>query len=1382
MRASNLHVAAWVRGRAYGAWHVLERRRVFAAAFLVALFLWVFVFPAGRSQSRPVPARVPGIAALSAVDAEFAARLESLLGQLSARPLLVLNYALDPVGYGRAIQAYGDVQASDLPAAAVAAAEIASEMSGADVWFGLFAAIAASAFAARATRCVRRADPGSPRAAALSVVVLMPFGALLADWAENAVHWMLLRPVAAGLARPSAAPGAIDGDAAQSASTVALRVAGALEASDLPFGTAAEMWLVAAAVLTSVKFLLYAIPLVVAAAFLVRRTDATAASEPPKPGSGDAYTARLEPVLCVERSYIEARRRAAESEQVAEIAARGIRTPSREPDIGSDDRLPTPGSPGEAAPIGLAFSGGGIRSATFNLGVLQGLSKLGVLPTIDYVSSVSGGGFPAACLTSLLSNASFGTPAAPVFDTRWRRFPLNPLVRAFDPTLSAASPPYATCQSVTATDRQDNRNVQLDYLRNMGNYLVPRTAALGRDALRGVGAIVVGILYTSTMVGLLLTAVAAAVYLVAVALTPHRPGLTPVETSLLGALGHSLVGAGVRHSWLPYALVLGAGLAVGLSISAWLERKVTARHLSPTVPESRCWTDVADGRNRAEIEDTATIGRIAFVTAAAAMLVVGWVSAMYGRAAGPGARVVLPVAIWLPAAFAIGNMLGLVASRLAPFRYRPREGGAALPTWGLARFRTVHWAAQGVSLHVLLVALALGALALPLPYAWSATDPAAGTSEAAPAGPLAVAVLAGLGSTLLAVIDARRDRFGDLIGRVLDYSEGVRNALLALLVLVVIGSVLFALMSILHLLFGPTGPWAADLHRVTWVAGLSAVVFLLIGRTVNLNYISPHYFTRDAIADTFLRTEVDAGRWQAAVVVRDHRTLPLTAINPDGSSAPYHLVGGALNLSASWHLRHKDRLAEPFLFSRAYCGSPSTGYVRTADYGDGLTKYARALAISGAAVSPAAGHMTHLAQAFVLTVLNLRLGLWIPNPRGYDPQDPVAGACDELGAERAACLNAAERTAFWPLYLFDEMSGRFSDRRRLVNVTDGAHTGDNAGLYALFQRRCRVIVAGDASADHDYAFTDLFRVIRQVRTDLGIEVEIDVTSLRPAGEEIGPFGKRLSPLHCAIGRIRYPALPVGSASEVGDCESGGPWLGGTDAFTGWLVYVKPVLCEGDPAELLQYFEREERFPLPSTADQFFDEYQYASQRALGQRAIESVFAPTLLHLFRRHDAHQRIDAERLAVAVIRQLEELAGLGGEVSAAAAPVVPPESAIPPASAAKQSAAQRDLARGWERQRLADPRAGFGCAHELAGQVLELVRNRTAWDHRDVRWEACSGVSLREDQQPVVVETFVEVLSRLEGEEMQALGVDFVFLGRDPFDPELLRRMAAEVGEGA
>ncbi len=51
---------------------------------------------------------------------------------------------------------------------------------------------------------------------------------------------------------------------------------------------------------------------------------------------------------------------------------------------------------------GMALSGGGIRSATFSIGVLAALSRRNLLPQFDYISSVSGGGFTAGFLTQLL--------------------------------------------------------------------------------------------------------------------------------------------------------------------------------------------------------------------------------------------------------------------------------------------------------------------------------------------------------------------------------------------------------------------------------------------------------------------------------------------------------------------------------------------------------------------------------------------------------------------------------------------------------------------------------------------------------------------------------------------------------------------------------------------------------------------------------------------------------------------------------------------------------------------------------------------------------------------------------------------------------------------
>ncbi len=75
--------------------------------------------------------------------------------------------------------------------------------------------------------------------------------------------------------------------------------------------------------------------------------------------------------------------------------------------------------------VGLSLSGGGLRSATFSFGIIQALAKHGLLRTVDYLSTVSGGGFIGACLSSVLNSRGVG----PEQD----RFPLHYQVGAEEP-------------------------------------------------------------------------------------------------------------------------------------------------------------------------------------------------------------------------------------------------------------------------------------------------------------------------------------------------------------------------------------------------------------------------------------------------------------------------------------------------------------------------------------------------------------------------------------------------------------------------------------------------------------------------------------------------------------------------------------------------------------------------------------------------------------------------------------------------------------------------------------------------------------------------------------------------------------------------------------
>jgi hypothetical protein len=100
----------------------------------------------------------------------------------------------------------------------------------------------------------------------------------------------------------------------------------------------------------------------------------------------------------------------------------------------------------------LCISGGGIRSATFGLGVLQGLARLEVLDGFDYLSTVSGGGYVGSWLTSWIHRHPGGTPGV-------MRELANPQPRS----------------PVTPEPRP------LHHLREYSNYLSPRLGMLSAD-------------------------------------------------------------------------------------------------------------------------------------------------------------------------------------------------------------------------------------------------------------------------------------------------------------------------------------------------------------------------------------------------------------------------------------------------------------------------------------------------------------------------------------------------------------------------------------------------------------------------------------------------------------------------------------------------------------------------------------------------------------------------------------------------------------------------------------------------------------------------------------------------------------------------------------
>ena len=57
----------------------------------------------------------------------------------------------------------------------------------------------------------------------------------------------------------------------------------------------------------------------------------------------------------------------------------------------------------------LCFSGGGIRSATFGLGIVQGLARRKLLGAFDFLSTVSGGGYLGSWLSAWIHRAGLAS-------------------------------------------------------------------------------------------------------------------------------------------------------------------------------------------------------------------------------------------------------------------------------------------------------------------------------------------------------------------------------------------------------------------------------------------------------------------------------------------------------------------------------------------------------------------------------------------------------------------------------------------------------------------------------------------------------------------------------------------------------------------------------------------------------------------------------------------------------------------------------------------------------------------------------------------------------------------------------------------------------------
>ncbi|GKT09193.1 patatin-like phospholipase family protein [Desulforhabdus sp. TSK] len=852
----------------------------------------------------------------------------------------------------------------------------------------------------------------------------------------------------------------------------------------------------------------------------------------------------------------------------------------------------------------LCLSGGGIRSATFALGVIQGLARHGLLTKFDYLSTVSGGGYIGSWLTAWSHHHAGGLPGV-----------------ADELRKAPTSQPYPEPEP-------------LRHLRSYSNYLSPKVGILSADTWTLVGTYLRN-LFLNWLVLIPLLAALLMVPRASVAVIVAHPPEWLMQGCL--AVGFLLGAFGIFYMGL--ALPSSSSELQARSPFWWVRRE--QRHFL-----SWCWLPLMgsavllttfwawlrqDGPHIDELKIWGQDPLLIFVLFGAALHLLSCCGYSWVLRSVNFWEVVITLLTGLMA----GWLAWLGASKLFPH---------PLPTVGpIPQTELYACFASPLFLMVFLVAASVfvglisrwtndedrewwaraGSWLLIAAAGWSVF------SCLAVFGPLAFSqipskILAPLGGvtgfiSLLAGWSARTvpnpqqaspaGPLGVLADKALVLAAALFLSLFAAVLSLGAGACIDWLCTAMHIernVPGAESPPPYNLyghmdtiHYTPWwlVVGLlvaAALLGLFMACFINSNKFSLHAMYRNRL----IRAYLGASRKGS---LRDPN--PFTGFDPmdnmqmcelwpnaacrapqtaprDSRWRPMHVVNIALNLVKGKELAWQQRKAETFTVSPLHCGNYRLGYRRSEEYG-GAGDWRRpfqereekraislgtAVTISGAAASPNMGYHSSPLLTLVMTLFNVRLGWWLGNPGKYGNN-----------TYRYSAPNVSARP------LICEALGLTDDESPYVYLSDGGHF-ENLGLYEMVLRRCRFIVLSDAGCDPEYHLEDLGNAIRKIRIDLGVPIEFEQKILIYSRHDKEPKENRK---HCALGTIRYSAV---------DGE-------GTD---GILIYIKPTFCGDESIDIKHYGNEVHAFPQEATSDQFFSESQFESYRMLGLHTMEQL--------------------------------------------------------------------------------------------------------------------------------------------------------------------------------
>jgi hypothetical protein len=709
--------------------------------------------------------------------------------------------------------------------------------------------------------------------------------------------------------------------------------------------------------------------------------------------------------------------------------------------------------------IGIASSGGGIRSAAFSLGALQVLQELKVLQKSSYLAAVSGGSYIAAAFT-MVRKVWNGVERPDDGEPGWDDS---------DPAaVNASNPPFFP------------GSPEEQYLRNRSSYLAP--GALGK--LRLGYRFVLGLGINMGFIALFLITVGV--------------GLGLAYGGLYDSLAKHVVGGECGHQQLCHFTPLVIRPVVYLPI---VSLAVLAVVMGGASMVAYRWAQV--------LQEVAEVWSVRLLIAAivAAVLLIG-----------------IPVLLSLFRAWGtISNpSIGLKPSV---------HGGQAI--------------AQVVGLSAGGAVTAGTAIVLQLRSDWMEAKRVAGE----------IGKAAAWYSKL-----SRRLRIG------LAYTAAAALGPILALALVILTT------SITLNLAHPDIRWI--------IFGSAAALFAVIYSVADLTTWSLHPFYRRRLCSAFALKRVTRppgsppiARDESGIaeernpehLVRLSESAIVATHGEPTADWPTLLVCAAANVSDS-AATPPGRSVTSFTFSANAIGGPLVGAVPTADLQDSCDERRNwyftlpaAVAMSGAALSPSMGKMTRRPLRFLMTLANIRLGVWVPNPRRIETFRRAKDTRRVFPRPR-------------PSYLVRELFGINHLNAPFLYVTDGGHY-ENLGLVELLRRGCTEIYCFDASNDNFDALGD---AISLARSELQVEIQMESTS------KLKPSKAGVAETDCLVGTIAYP----GSAAS------------------GRLYYARCVMTREVPEDVVAYQAHDPRFPHDSTVDQLYLDQRFEAYRALGKCAGE----------------------------------------------------------------------------------------------------------------------------------------------------------------------------------